>query len=169
MVKRVRDLMELAVLVAAVAASLATSELGPPSCPGSVVEVSVPRTGSVVLRAELAWDDDLRFCLLAQGVVVYEGPELPTASGLFSLDDLAGEAEVAGVGRRLDGRAQDYTDAALEEPLQYYVDVARRRDRLVDDDPLRPPRWESYVTLYNPGDEPIVAEVYGPFEVLEPR
>lgn len=164
MVTRARNLLELAVLMAAAIASLATSveEYGPGCRLG--IDVTVPPAGSVVLRAQLDWEDSLRYCVLAEGLAVYEGAQRPTAAGLSRLERDAGEAEIEGVGRLLQPELRyPTTDAGHEDPAEYLVDVPDRGDRLVDDDPLRPARWESYLTLHNPTDQEIVADVSGSY------
>jgi hypothetical protein len=164
MVGGVRRLAELAVLAAAVAAS-AASDPTEDKLYSRALPVNVGPHKSAVLRATLRWKDDLGYEIEGNGqLTLFDGATPPTAEGLARLETSAGDAQVPGVGQRLDvGWNQHLPDSGSLSEAEYDaridVEVTDRSERLVNDDPLRPAHWASYLTLFNPTDETVSASI----------
>jgi hypothetical protein len=158
MVACVRRLAEVAVLAAAVAASVATSFDG--KSYSRPIDVNVGPRKVAVLRATLSWDASLSYNVQSNGnLILFDGAALPTPEGLALLETSAGDVQVPGVGQRLEPEIEYAPDSGSPSTNHYDVEVTDRSDRLVNDDPLRPPRWASYLTLFNPTDETVSASV----------
>jgi hypothetical protein len=158
MVNGFRRPAEVAVLAAAVAASVATSFDG--KSYSRPVDVNVGPRKAAVLRATLSWDASLSYNVKSNGnLILFDGAALPTPEGLALLETSAGDAQAPGVGQRLEPALQYVPDSGSPSTAEYDVEVTDHSDRRVNDDPLRPPHWASYLTLFNPTDETVSASV----------